>query len=105
MSFLLKEIFPEIHLPLKKYLEENGLQDLLNTVDGLEIRDRCHCNDEFCASLYTTCPRPDDKHYACSIDIETPEICFTIDTDMHNIFFIEILFQPAFRKKLLMRIP
>ena len=52
-----KEIWPDTVMSLAGRLRECGEADLANSVEGLQVYDRCRCGAEHCATVYTK-PKP-----------------------------------------------
>jgi hypothetical protein len=55
---LLSEALPSFAAELRQLLTEKGELELAAQVPGLMIFDRCRCEDDFCATLYTQ-PKPE----------------------------------------------
>lgn len=98
---LLIEVLPELGIELKKLLKKTTEFHLAESVDLLNIFEKCSCNDKSCASFYTA-PKPiggyGDGHKNL---ILTPKYGFLIlDIVNDEIKFIEILDRPKYKRLL-----
>jgi len=55
--FQLRGIWPEAIDRLKDLLTKAGELELVATIDGLQVFDRCRCGADYCATVYTR-PQP-----------------------------------------------
>lgn len=101
---LVAEFFPELAAEIEELLRAQHREALANQVPGLRIVERCHCGDDFCATVYTV-PKPkgawrihDANYENFKLDSERGTLILTV---LHNkIAQIEILDRDEIRKKL-----
>jgi hypothetical protein len=97
---------PELANELKEQLAQQGETALAAQIDGLRIKSRCGCNDDFCASFYTRdIPgRPSDAgdHHCVVVNTDGLIILDVLDG---TIRFIEVIDRPDVRAKLLDALP
>ncbi|HEX9960710.1 MAG TPA: hypothetical protein VGB00_07255 [Pyrinomonadaceae bacterium] len=106
MSFILKEVLPELASELKDLFIQAEKPHLSEQVDALQIVDRCRCGDSFCATIYTI-PKPKGawgkNHYTIPLDAEAGMII--VDVLNEKVAEIEILNRDEIRKKVLKLFP
>ena len=56
---LLEQPLPALPVELSALLERAGQSDLVLQVPQLRLVDRCRCEDEFCATVYTASRPPE----------------------------------------------
>jgi hypothetical protein len=103
--FRLAEVMPEFVDELSQLLAEQGQTALAAGVADLRVFDRCRCESDYCATIYT---RP--KHEGAypdrgGLSVFTKAGPVHIDTSEGQIACIEALDQPAVRSKLLESLP
>jgi hypothetical protein len=88
------------------FLSEAGEGALALQVDSLNVVDRCRCGDDFCAMFYTE-PRPQGPYGSGHRNIElSPDVGMLIlDIVDERIAAIEVLYNDAFRERLLAACP
>ncbi|MGB7605359.1 MAG: hypothetical protein WBL93_07755 [Lutisporaceae bacterium] len=64
INYLLKDIFPDLTVEIKKILLKNKRIDLYEQIDKLEIIALCGCGQENCGSFYTILPPKEEVEYA-----------------------------------------
>ena len=98
---LLAETLPEFAQELQRLLEAQK-PELAVQVPILKIVEGCGCGDDFCASFYTQ-PKPNGAygpgHDTLLLDTEAPGMLI-LDVVDGVISFIEVLYRPYVRQKL-----
>ena len=106
MTFILRDVLPELASELKNLFRESESPHLAQQVDDLQILDRCRCGDSFCATIYTL-PKPKEAwgkgHYTILLDAETGMIIVDVLDD--KIAEVEILYRDEIREKVLKLLP
>jgi len=107
-SMLLIETLPVLAQELQQLLQgKNQLElPLAAQVTALEIVEGCGCGDDFCASFYTQ-PKPKGAygtgHY--TLVLEPADGMLILDVVGGVISFVEVLYRPEIRQKLLEALP
>ena len=98
---LLAETLPEFAQELQRLLQVQK-PELAVQVPILKIVEGCGCGDDFCASFYTL-PKPNGAygpgHDTLLLDTEAPGMLI-LDVVDGVISFIEVLYRPDVRQKL-----
>jgi hypothetical protein len=98
---LLAETLPEFAQELQRLLQAQK-PELAVQVPTLKIVRGCGCGDDFCASFYTH-PKPKGAygpgHYTLPLETEAPGMLI-LDVVDGVISFIEVLYRPDVRQKL-----
>ena len=103
--FRLAEALPEFADDLRDSLMEQGECALADSVDDLWVCDRCRCEAEYCATIYTL-PEPDDGWTGYrGVSVFPKSGVIYLDTADGRIGCIEALDQPELRKKLVEFLP
>lgn len=103
--FRLAAVVPEFCCELSRLLTEQGEPAFAASVADLWVFDRCRCESDHCATVYTR-PKPEAAfpgHGGLSVFSKAGPIY--IDTSDGIIACIEVLDQPAIRSKLLELLP
>ena len=79
---------------------EGELLTLKASVDSLEIKSRCGCGDDFCASFYTGSLEEKDYGRQRTIAIPAFEGFLYVDVIDGSIRHVEVLYQPDVKAKL-----
>jgi hypothetical protein len=99
---LLAETLPEFAQELQRLLQAQK-PELAVQVPILKIVEGCGCGDDFCASFYTQ-PKPNGAYGpgldTLLLDTEAPGMLI-LDVVDGDISFIEVLYRPDVRRKLL----
>jgi len=98
---LLREVFPELTAELESLLKLKSENALASQVASLSIVDRCHCGDDFCATIYTV-PRPKGRwgnNHRC-FDLDATRGIIMLEVVDEKIADVEILNRDEIRKKL-----
>ena len=103
---LLEQALPALAAELFALLERAGQGDLAAQVPQLRLVDRCRCNDEFCATVYTA-PRPLGARGAGhqNVELEPAEGYFILDLVDRRIVCIEVLYRQEIRDEVLRVLP
>jgi hypothetical protein len=102
---LVSEVFPEFAAELESLLKSKG-EALVTQIPGLRIVERCHCGDDFCATVYTV-PKPKGTwglDYR-GIDLGASSGMIILGVLKDKIAEIEILYRDEIRNKLNILIP
>jgi hypothetical protein len=105
-QLLLPACFPELAVELEGLLRTKGENKLADQVHELEIRERCRCGDDFCATIYVR-----DKPAKTwgpnhrNIDLEPRAGMIILDIVEERIACIEVLYRDEVRKTLLALLP
>jgi hypothetical protein len=103
--FRLAVVMPEFADELSQLLAEQGETTLAASVADLQVFDRCRCEWEDCATLYTR-PKPEAAFPGRGgLSVFSKAGPVYIDTSDGMIACIEVLYQPAIRSKLLELLP
>ena len=106
MSSLLQDALPDLADELTALLRSQNERDLAEQVPRLPLVDRCYCDDDFCATLYTA-PKPKGaygpNHESISLNPSSGQ--FILDLVDRKIVCIEILFREDLRSKVLQMFP
>ena len=99
---LLVEAVPQLAKELSNGLEALGETDLAQQVAGLKIVDRCHCGDDFCATIYTA-PTPKGAYGAGheNVRLNVAEGEIILDVVDRKIMCVEVLYRDDLRQALL----
>jgi hypothetical protein len=103
---LVSEAFPELSEALRELLRDKGEAELAEQISVLKLVDRCHCGDDFCATMYTQAKpvaRYGPDHRAMDLDADKGMIIPDVVED--KIVCIEILHRGEIRMKLLAMLP
>ena len=96
--FMLRDAFPDLANELERLFLQEGEHNLAAQVSLLEIRDRCRCGDDFCATMYCQ-PRP--KGVAGRVGRTVPLTNgLIVDVVGENIAEIEVLYSDSIRSRL-----
>jgi hypothetical protein len=103
---LLTEMLPLLAHELQQLLQAKNQLELATQVTALEIVEGCGCGDDFCASFYTQ-PKPKGAygtgHY--TLVLEPADGMLILDVVGGVISFVEVLYRPDIRQKLLEVLP
>jgi hypothetical protein len=103
---LLTEMLPLLAHELQQLLQAKNQLELAAQVTALEIVEGCGCGDDFCASFYTQ-PKPKGAygtgHY--TLVLEPADGMLILDVVGGVISFVEVLYRPDIRQKLLEVLP
>ena len=106
MSSLLQDALPDLADELTALLRSQNERDLAEQVPRLPLVDRCRCEDDFCATLYTA-PKPQGaygpNHESISLNPSSGQ--FILDLVDRKIVCIEILFREDLRSRVLQLFP
>ena len=106
VSPLLQDSLPDFADELTSLLRKKNERGLVEQMPLLRLVDRCHCGDDFCATLYTA-PKPKGaygpNHETISLNPSSGH--FTLDLVDRKIVCIEILFREDLRSKVLQLFP
>lgn len=103
---LLQQALPALAAELSSLLERAGQSDLAEQVAQLRLVDRCRCEDEFCATIYTA-PRPRGAWGAGhqNVALEPAEGYVVLDLLDRKIVCIEVLYRKPIRDEVLRVLP
>jgi hypothetical protein len=106
MGFKLVDEFPALTEELATLLTKVGEMELSRTVPGLKIVERCRCGDDFCATMYTVRPPPDEwSRNQKNVALNPKTGLLILDVLDQEITGIEVLFRDEIRKRLLRLLP
>lgn len=100
--FRLQATFPDLCDELGRLFLKLGEQRLASEVSALEIRDRCRCSDDFCATMFVR-PRPRsgvEGQTGRTVDMESEDGYLIVDIVDDHIAEIEILYRDEVRSRL-----
>lgn len=97
---------PKFASELTGLLVAHGEDRLAETVDALNVIDRCRCGDDFCATMYTS-PRPSGAWGAGhrNLALDSKKGILIVDIVDQRIVEIEILYRDEIRQALLALMP
>ena len=105
-SMLLTETLPVLAQELQQLLQAKNQLELAAQVTALKIVEGCGCGDDFCASFYTQ-PKPKGAygtgHY--TLVLEPADGMLILDVVGGVISFVEVLYRPEIREKVLAAFP
>jgi hypothetical protein len=98
---LLNSSLPNLSRELTALLLTAGEPDLAAQIGGLEIVQRCPCNDDFCATFYTA-PRPAGAYGPGhrNISLEPEKGMIILDVVDERIMKVEVLYRDDVRSQL-----
>jgi hypothetical protein len=103
--FRLAAVVPEFTDELSHLLSEQGEIALAACVPDLQVYDRCPCEGDFCATMYTQ-PIPEAAFPGRGgVSVLSKAGPVYIDTSYGMIACIEVLDQPEIRRKLVAALP
>ena len=97
---LLVDTLPTLAADLRELLISDGRPELAAQIPGLKILDRCHCDENFCASFYTQ-PKPKGSYgpdLEC-LELEPAEGMLILDVVSGVIAHVEVLFNDGLRDR------
>lgn len=100
---MLRDAFPDLANELESLLLQEGEHNLAAEVSGLEIRDRCRCGDDFCATMYCQ-PRPKGVAFRVGRTVPLTDGLIVDVVDEH-VAVIEVLYSDNIRSRLNELIP
>jgi len=103
--FRLAAVVPEFTDELSHLLSEQGETALAASVPDLQVFDRCRCEADYCATIYTR-PEPEAGFPGRGgVSVFSKAGPVYIDTSYGMIACIEVLDQPEIRKTLVELLP
>ena len=103
---LISEVFPSLGTELEDLLRDGAQPRLAAQVPSLRLVDRCRCEDEFCATIYTA-PRPQGGygagHRCVALDAARGHLIVDVVDD--HIVCVEILYRDEVRERLIQLLP
>ena len=103
---LISEVFPSLGSELEDLLRERDQPGLAAEVASLRLVDRCRCEDEFCATMYTAPPPKggyEVGHRSLALDAARGHLILDVVDD--HIVCVEILFRDEVRERLVQLLP
>ena len=103
---LVSEAFPELSEELRELLRNKREAELAERISDLKLVERCHCGDDFCATIYTQA-KPANRYGPShrSLDLDADKGMIILDVVEDKIVCIEILHRGEIRMKLLEMLP
>ena len=105
-SPLLRDSLPGLAGEVEGLLRESGRTSLADQVPGLRVHDRCRCEDEFCATVYTARPPQGSwgpRHE--NVVLEPANGMLVLDVVDGKVSCIEVLYRDDIREQVLKRFP
>ena len=105
-STLFQEALSELANEMSLLLKKKGETKLAEQIPSLQIVDRCRCEDDFCATIYTA-PKPKGAWGPSheSIPLDPAQGYLILDVVDKKIVCIEVLYREDIRKKVLHLFP
>ena len=105
-SVLISEAFPSLGAELADLLRECNQPGLAAEVASLQLVDRCRCEDNFCATMYTA-PPPKGGYRARhrSLALKAARGHLILDVVDDHIACVEILYRDEVRERLVQLLP
>jgi hypothetical protein len=102
----LGESLPNLSRELTTLLIAAREPGLAAQIEGLEIVERCHCNDDFCSS-FRTAPKPSGAYGPNhrNVSLEPDQGMIILDVVSERIVYVEVLFRDDLRSQLASLIP
>lgn len=98
-------VMPDVADELNAGFKEIGRYDLAAKVAGLELVDRCRCENEFCATFYTQPKASLAKPKEVEELIIPMQGLMCIQLDRGQVVWVELLYRPEVREKLKILLP
>lgn len=98
-TILLSDIAPDFADEIEQSLIADGLADLANQIESLQIVDTCRCDLTNCSTFYTA-PKPDGAYpnHECVV-IESKAGMVVLDISNAAIVCVEVLDRPDVQEK------